>query len=215
MPELNFHIEGAAAVPYAAAPQLALKLRISNAPADEPIHAVLLRCQVQIEVTRRRYQPLEKTRLFDLFGKPEDWHRTLRTVLWTSSNVNVPGFTDHTLMDVPVPCTYDLSVAAAKYFEALDDGEVPLLVLFSGTVFYGAEGALQVAQIPWEKEAKYRLPLSVWRDLMDHYYADRVPLFLPKDLYRQVQQHRHSCGLATWEQALEELLSSTAEHTTP
>jgi hypothetical protein len=55
MPKLHFQIEGAEAVPHAAAPLIALKLRITNLPADEAIHTLTLRCQVQIEPAKRRY----------------------------------------------------------------------------------------------------------------------------------------------------------------
>ncbi len=106
MPELSFQIEGAEAVAYAAAPLLAFKLRVSNAPADEAIHTVVLRAQIQIDVTRRRYTPEEQEKLVDLFGDPGRWGQTLRNMLWTHANVVVPGFTGETLVELPVPCTF-------------------------------------------------------------------------------------------------------------
>ena len=57
MPELGFQVEEAIAVPFAAAPSLAFKLRITNQPANESIHTIALRCQIQLEVTRRKYTP--------------------------------------------------------------------------------------------------------------------------------------------------------------
>ena len=119
-----------------------------------------LRCQVQIEATRRRYGPEEQARLVDLFGEPDRWSRTLRTLLWAHASAVVPSFTGSTLVELPVPCTFDFNVAATKYFHSLEHGEVPLSLQFSGTIFYAAEdGGLQVAQIPWDKEANYRLPV--------------------------------------------------------
>ena len=70
MPDLNFSVEGAAPIPFAAAPTLAFKLRITNADPAEHIQNILLSCQIQIESTRRRYTPEEKGRLLDLFGEP-------------------------------------------------------------------------------------------------------------------------------------------------
>ena len=53
-------------------------------------------------------------------------------------------------------CSYDFNLAATKYFAALEGGDLPLCFLFSGTIFHEAgDGALQVAQISWEKR---RLP---------------------------------------------------------
>src|SRR5271167_4210741 len=152
MPDLRFKIEEAAVVPFAIAPMLAFKLRIANANAEEIIHTVALRCQIQIDVTRRRYKAEEQAHMRDLFGEPERWSQTLRTLLWTHASVVVPSFHDTTLTPLHVPCTFDFNVAATKYFDGLTDGEIPLQFLFSGTVFYADdEGVLQVAPISWEQ----------------------------------------------------------------
>src|ERR1700751_3344094 len=166
MPDLAFRIEGADAAQLSAAPQIIFKLRLTNADTAEMIHSVVLRCQVQIEVTRRRYSTEEQEHLHDLFGEPERWSQTLRNLLWTHVNVNVPAFTGKTLIDLPIPCTFDFNVGASKYFYGLDDGFVPLCVMFSGTVFYtrGSE-SLQAAPISWDKEARFTLPVKVWRDM--------------------------------------------------
>src|SRR5262249_46333042 len=109
--------------------------------------------------------------------------------------------------DLPVPCTFDFNVAATRYFHALADGEVPLVLLFSGTVFHEDEdGALRVAQIPWEKETTFRLPVHTWRAMMEHYYPNTAWLCLPRDLFDRLHYHKTKCGLPTWEQALEDLL---------
>lgn len=207
MNDLNFQVEGAEVVPFAAAPMLAFKLRIAGGAAEDQIHSILLRCQIQIEAPHRRYGPGEQQRLFDLFGKPEEWSRTLRTMYWTETNVSVPGFAGSTLVDLPVACTYDFNVAATKYFDALEDGEVPLCFLFSGTAFYAAaHSPVQVAQIPWEKEATFRLPVRMWRELMDAYYPGRVWLPIPRDMFDRLNELKRRSASATWERALEILL---------
>lgn len=212
MPNLNFQVDAAEAVAFAAAPLLAFKLRLTNRPGAEAIQAVVLRCQVRIEPHLRRYNAPEQEKLEDLFGKPERWSRALHSLLWTHVNVMVPPFTGTVLVDLNVPCTFDFNVAATKYFHALEDGDIPLLLLFSGTVFYKAEdGSLQVAQVSWEKEVGFRLKVQVWRNMMDHYYPNSRWLCLHKDVFDLLYRYKVRCGLPTWEQALESLLAKTKE----
>ncbi|AXC10339.1 hypothetical protein ACPOL_0988 [Acidisarcina polymorpha] len=208
MPDLAFQIEGAQAIPYAAAPTLALKLRITDT-ASQPIHTLSLNCQVQIEPTRRRYAGEEQKKLRDLFGEPERWSRTVRSLLWMNVNLSVPAFTDTVLVDLQLPCSFDFNVAATKYFHALEGGEVPLCVLFSGTVFYrGEEGALQVAQVPWNREANYRLSAATWKEMMDLYYPNSAWLCLERDVFDRLYQFKVSQGIPTWEQVLDRLMAS-------
>jgi len=208
MPNLSFTIDGASVIPFAVAPTLAFKLRIKNADPAQTIHTVALRCQIQIEVTRRRYTPEEQSSMLDLFGEPDRWSQTLRSLLWTHTSVVVPSFQGAMLTDLPIPCTFDFNVAATKYFEGLTDGEIPLCFLFSGTVFYAdAEGVLQVAPISWELEARYKLPVKVWRKMMDSYYPNTVWLNLRRDAFERLYQYKTQHGIPTWEQALESLLS--------
>jgi uncharacterized protein DUF6084 len=207
MPDLNFKIEEATVIPFAAAPTLGFRLRIENAIAGERIHTVALRCQIQIDVTRRRYTMQEQSRMRDLFGEPERWSQTLRSLLWTHANVVIPSFLGSTVADLPVPCTFDFNVAATKYFEGLTDGEIPLHLMFSGTVFYAdADDALQVIPISWEQEARFNLPVKVWRDMMDSYYPNSVWLNLRRDVFERLYQYKTQHGIPTWEQALEKVL---------
>lgn len=212
MPDLNFQVEAAEAVPFAASPLLAFKLRIVNPKANEPIQTIALRCQIQIEPARRRYSAEEQERLLDLYGEPERWGQTLRTTLWTHASVIVTPFVGSTLVDLPVPCTFDFNVAATKYFAGLEDGEIPLNLLFSGTIFYEAEGgSLQVAQISWEKEAKHRLPVRVWKEIMEIYYPNSAWLCLRRDVFDRLYQYKMRHAMPTWEQALESVLPAKEE----
>jgi len=208
MPDLQFQVEGAEPVPFTAAPLLALKLRITNAIAEQSIQTIALQCQIQIEATRRKYAATEQERLLDLYGEPERWGQTLRAMLWTHSSVMVPPFQGSSLVDLPVPCTFDFNVAAAKYFAGLEDGEVPLNLLFSGTVFYeAADGALQVEQVPWDREARYRLPVRVWQEMMEIYYPNSAWLCLRRDAFDRLSQYKQQNGIPTWEQAVESLVA--------
>src|SRR5580658_8512255 len=119
MPDLSFTIDSAEAVPFAAAPMIAFKLRIANADPEEIIHTVVLRCQIQLEVARRRYTPSEQEQMLDLFGGPERWSQTLRSMLWTHASVVAPSFAGSTYIDLHIPCTFDFNIAATKYFHGL------------------------------------------------------------------------------------------------
>jgi hypothetical protein len=209
MPELHFQIEGAEAVAHAAAPLIALKLRITNLPATEAIHTLTLRCQVQIEPAKRRYMPEEQKKLMDLFGEPERWSRTLKPLLWMNTSVAVPAFTDNLLVDLQLPCTFDFNVAATKYFHALNNGEIPMCVMFSGTVFYSsADGVLQIAQVPWDREANFRLPVSIWKEMMDLHFPNTAWLCLQRDAFEQLYEYKMRHGLPTWERAIARALAA-------
>lgn len=209
MPDLQFHIEGAEAVQNAAAPLLALKLRITNVPDDQGIHTLSLRCQIQIEPARRRYAGAEQEKLRDLFGEPDRWSRTVRSLLWMNTSMVIPGFTSTTVADLQLPCTFDFNIATTKYFHALGTGDIPLCILFSGTVFYrGEDGALQVTQIPWDREANYRLPVEVWKQMMDQHYPNSAWLRLERDTFDRLHEYKVRNGIPTWEQMLNKLVAS-------
>ena len=209
MPDLGFVIEGAETAKFAASPQIILKLRITNLDSSMTIQSIALRGQIQIEVTRRRYKPEDQEKLRDLFGEPERWSQTLKNLLWTHVSVNVPAFQNDTIADVPVPCTFDFNVGATKYFHGLTDGEVPLNVMFSGTVFYSEGSApMQVAPISWDKEARFNLPVSVWRDMMDTYYPGTAWLCLRRDIFERLYDYKVRHGIPTWEQAFESMLEA-------
>ena len=212
MPELNFQIESARAVPYGASPLLAFELRVTNTGPEEAIHTVVLRAQIQIEVTRRHYSPEEQAKLLDLFGEPSRWGQTLKNLLWTNAIVIVPAFEKETIVELQVPCTFDFNVAATKYFHGLSEGDLPLNFLLSGTVFYAdSNEQLQVAPISWEKEAKFKLPLKTWKNLIDHYYPNNAWLCLRRDVFDRLYQYKVRHGIPSWEQVIERVLAGTEE----
>jgi hypothetical protein len=212
MPDLDFVVESAESVPFAAAPTISLKLRVTNTQSEENIHTIALRAQIQIEVTRRRYSDAEKAKLLDLFGEPDRWSRTLRSMLWTHASVVIPAFTGNTIADLHIPCTFDFNVAATKYFHGVADGEIPLNLLFSGTVFYALpDGTLQVTPIPWNKEARFRLPVQVWRKMMDEYYPNSAWLSVHRDVFERLYEFKVRNGIPSWEEALDRLLAQAEE----
>jgi hypothetical protein len=216
MPDLGITVEKVEVVPFAASPTLAFTLRVANADPAETIQTVVLRCQIQIEVTRRRYTALDQERLRDLFGEPERWSQTLRNLLWTNATTVIPQFTGTTTADLHVPCTFDFSIATTKYFNGLADGDIPVLLMFSGTVFYAdPAGALRAAPISWDKETRFRLPLKVWKDMMDAYYPNSAWLCLRRDIFEDLHRFKVERGIPTWEQAFETMLASLKEEAVP
>ncbi len=211
MPDLSFEIEGVEVLEYAAVPSLVFKLRVENLDG-EPVRSVSLNTQVRIAATQRHYEASEQERLLELFGEPHRWKDTLRSFLWTHTVIQVPQFSGSTVADMPITCTYDLEVAAAKYFHALEDGEVPLEFLFSGTVFYtGEDGRLQTARISWEKEAEFRMPVRLWKEMMDHYFPNSAWIRLRKDAFDQLYSYKARMGFLTWEAAVEALLRASEQ----
>jgi hypothetical protein len=211
IPDLTFAVRGAARLEHAAAPTLAFTLGVEET-AGAPIRSVLLDVQLQIAARRRRHAPSTHARLFEVFGPEAGWGSTLRTLLWTRTTLVVPPFTGATTVQLPVPCSYDMEVLASKYLDALDDGEVPLEFLFSGTVFYAGEGGgLQVALISWEKEAEFRLPVRLWKEMMDHYFPNSAWIRLRRDAFDRLYDYKVRMGFPTWESAVEALLRAS-EH---
>jgi len=212
MPDLDFAIVDADVLAFAAAPTLLFKLRVGNQPEEERIQAIMLQVQIRIEATRRGYDHRAEEQLLDLFGAPQRWGETVRSLLWTHATLNVQGFRSSTVVEVPITCTYDLEVAGTKYFHALKDGEIPLLFLFSGTIFHApSEGAgLRVAQIPWEKEASFRLPVRLWTEMMERYFPNSAWLRVRKDVFDRLYAYKARLALPTWEDAMERLLEQHA-----
>ena len=212
MPELIFKIEGAEAIPYAASPLLHLKTKITCAGSHTDIQNILLQCQIQIEPAQRHYLAVEKNNLRDLFGAPARWSQTLRPILWANSQLVVPPFQGTTSTNVPVPCTFDFNVASTKYLHGLEGDEIPICILFSGTIFYlEADGSLRVAKIPWSQEINHRLPVRVWKEMMDMYYPNTAWLCLQRGLFDQLHRYKMDRGIPTWDQALETLLVDAEE----
>jgi len=209
MVDLDFAVEAAAVESYSAAPLLVFQLRVTNLTPALKVQNVMLNCQIRIEAPRRNYDLDEREHLVELFGEPERWGQTLRSFLWTHASVSAPRFDEECRVDLPAPCSFDFNIAATKYFHGLKNGEAPLNFLFSGSIFYrDADGALQIDQISWTKEASYRLPASLWQSMMDQYYPQSAWLRLSRDMFEQLYRYKRQKGLLTFEHALQELLAA-------
>ena len=204
-PQLEFDVERVEAVAHAVVPTLAFHVRVDS--GGTAVRSLALNVQLRIEAQRRGYDDAERERLFDLFGAPADWGRTLRSLRWTTTSLTVPAFEGATTFELPVPCTYDFEVVASKYLDALAGGDAPLVLLFSGTVFFtGAAGQLQVVHLPWDREARCPLPVAVWRHALEHAFPGTAWLRVRRDVFERLQAYKASRALLTWDAALEELL---------
>ncbi|MFJ9784266.1 DUF6084 family protein [Amycolatopsis sp. NPDC101161] len=206
MTELTFDCIGVRPLKYAASPTLAFRLRISEL-TGQPVHAMVLRVQIRIEPQRRRYADDESELLTHLFGDRSRWGETLKPFQFTTVSVTVPGFTGATEVDAEVPCTYDLEVAAGKYFHALSDGVVPMVLLFSGTVFGKGGPGFWVEQVPWHTQAECRMPVTVWDELMSRYFPDVAWIKLPRESVDALLKYKARHAIPTWEAAVEQLLA--------
>jgi hypothetical protein len=208
VPELHFAVQTSEGLSPAAVPTLCFGLRISASGAPA-IRSVLLDVQIQIAARRRGYSPAEQSRLGDLFGTPDRWANTLRTLPWLRTTVVVPPFEHDTTVELRVPCTYDLEVTATRYFAELADGMIPLEFLFSGSIFYaGSSGALQTARIGWDTEADYVLPVATWRAMMDRHYPGGGWLRLNAAALQRLGAYRSGRGLLSWDATIDALLAA-------
>jgi len=208
--ELAFDCIGAHPDKYAVAPSMSLALRIAETSGVR-VDAIALRCQIRIEPTRRRYSDAEAERLNDLFGDTRRWAETLRPLQFTTVSIMVPGFAGSTELDLPVMLSYDLEIGSVRYFAGLESGEIPLLLLFSGTVFSTIEGRLQVQQVPWSKEASYRLPVSIWREAIDVHFPNSAWIRMSLQTLDELQQFKTREALPTWDATLAALLARAAD----
>jgi hypothetical protein len=205
IPQLSFAVRDAARLEHAAVPTLRFAVRVDSAGAA--VRSVLLDTQIRISARRRRYDAAATDRLFELFGPREDWATNLNSLLWTRVTTVVPPFTGETIVDLHVPCSYDLEVAAGRYLDALADGEVPLELLFSGAVFWAGDGGmLQTARISWESEAEYQLPVAVWRETMDRHFPGAAWLRVDKASFDRLCTYKSTRALPTWGAVFDELL---------
>lgn len=205
MTEVTFAVLDVAPEPYAVTPILSARVGVA-AVGDDPVHAIALRCQVRIDPLRRPYSDAEADGLIDLFGPRERWGSTQHTFLWQHASAMVPGFSGTTQFNLPLECTYDFEVASAKFLHALRDGAVPLLFLFSGTVFVQGARGFAVQQVPWDREDRYDMPVSVWRDLIDTHYPNTGWLRLSRDTVEALAAYRSARALLSFDEAIASLL---------
>jgi hypothetical protein len=206
---LSFAVAGARAEPFAVSPQLALRVSVEESTGAD-IYAIALRVQIMIEPQRRRYDGRETERVVDLFGTPERYGDTLRPMLWTHAVQMVTAFRGSTGIELPIACSYDFAIAAHKYLSALDDGDIPLNLLFSGTVIERGETRIASSFVPWSCEARFALPVRVWRETMDAHFPNAAWIRVSRDTLDELQRYKSAQGCPTWDLALTRLIDGAA-----
>ena len=207
---LSFEVVDAQPEPYAFTPTITLKLKVTEA-AGLPVHAIALKCQIRIEPQRRKYEPVEAERLYEIFGDTQRWGDSVRPFLWTHVATMVTAFTGETIVDLPVECTYDFEVSGTKYLHALEGGDIPLVLLFNGTAFGKSEAGFSVEPVAWHEEATYRLPVKVWRDVMDIYFPNSGWLRVDRDTIDALTRFKAKRALPTWDHTVAQLLKEAGE----
>jgi hypothetical protein len=215
MVDVDFTCTGAKPDAAAASPTISLRLHIEET-TGAVVHALVLRCQIRIAPQRRRYNDAEAQGVRDLFGERARWGDSLNPLQLAFINHVVPGFTGSTDIELSLPCSYDFDVAANKYLYALDEGEVPLLLLFSGTIFTaGADGmapsAIAVQPIPWHKEASFRMPVEVWKHTMDLHFPGAAWLRVRRETFDALHRYRINQEFVSWDDAIERLLKESEQ----
>jgi hypothetical protein len=209
MAELTFGCTGAHVVRYAATPTFALSLNITESTGAR-LHAIALRCQIRIEPHRRRYTADEARRLNELFGDTRSWAEPAKPLQLATLTALVPGFTSRTEVELQVPCSYDLEVASARYLQVLEDGIIPLLLLFSGTVFVDRGHTYSVELIPWSLEAAFPMPARVWHDVIEEHFPGSAWLRCSRETLGALAEFKSAYALPTWDATLSALLASAS-----
>lgn len=204
MSTLSFTCTGSLAEQYAAGPTIRIDLQVDDGTGRR-VHAIALRVQIRIDPRGRRYTESETARLTDLFGEPHRWSETLNPLQLATVPIMVPSFTGSVTVPVPLTLTYDLDVASGRYFAGLDGGHVPLVLLFSGTLFYAGDGGVQVGLVSWQEEARHQLPVAVWREAMDAHFPDAGWVRLRRDILERLVAYR-SAHAVSWDDAVDRLL---------
>ncbi|CAM3061931.1 hypothetical protein BST27_27975 [Mycobacterium intermedium] len=211
--DLKFTVLDVVPEPYAVNPVLTAHVGVTtgDSGAEASVHALALRCQVRIEPLRRPYSDEEAAGLTDLFGSRDRWASTQRTFLWQHCTAVVPGFTGSTTVALPLDCTYDFEVAAAKYLHALRGGTLPLQFLFSGTIFVNSERGFSVQQVSWDCEDQYDMPVSVWHELIALHYPNSGWVRLSHETVTALADFKSARGMLDLDQAVTALLAEASE----
>jgi hypothetical protein len=196
--KLEFEMIDAVPEAHPATPALRLRLRVRvDGPA---IDAIALRVRVQIEPWRRRHMQSEEALLTDL---------SLSTPLqWSQTAAALAGFERETAFEVPVPCTYDLQVAADKYLTALEDGSIPVRLFFNGTIFRGAPNGFNVEMLPWDLECAGEVGVEAWQRALDACFSGQAWIRVDRGTYDALRRYRSAHRNASWDETMNALLAA-------
>jgi hypothetical protein len=208
-PELAFSVAEAQPLARAAVPTVALRL-VAERTAGAPVVSATIGVRVDVAPALRANDGASD-RLRELFGTPDQWGSTLGTLPWVRTTVLAGAFDERTTLDLLLPGSYDFDVAAVKYADALDGGDLPLELMFSGTMLYEAGGAICAAPIPWDRQASYRLPMEAWRAAMRAVFGESPWVRLRRDRFDRLCDYKARAMLPTLDDAVDALLRAAEE----
>jgi hypothetical protein len=210
----EFEILGATWVPDTSAPMIRFDLRAGE-PSGREVFTIALTAQINVDPALRSYDPETRERLVELFGEPDRWPATTHSFLWAHASCLVPSFVGETKFSLTVPCTYDLELAAARYFCGIRDGEIPLSFHFTGSILHrGPDGRVQVILVPWSCSSQWKMPISTWREMMDYFYPNGAWACLHSDTADALTKLKTERGLPSIDAAITMLLRE-AGHVAP
>jgi hypothetical protein len=205
----EFTVVAVTAAEDTAVPALRFHLDVTETSGRE-VFTIALTAQINVDPARREYDAETRERLADLFGEPERWAATTHSFLWAHATTLVPSFTGRTSFTMLVPCSYDLELAAAKYFYSLPGGAVPLSFHFSGSILHRRDGGqLQVVLVPWSCSAQWKLPVEVWRGMMERFYPNGAWARLHADTVARLRRRQLERGSPSLDACIAELLDQS------
>lgn len=204
--EPQFTILSAEPIEYSATPGVRFHLHVTE-PEGREVYTIALSAQIHIDPARRGYDEATRERLVELFGAPERWGATTHSFQWARVQCLVPSFTGSTAFALEVPCSYDLEVASSKYFDSVNDSEVPLSFHFNGTVLYrGDDDRLQVVLVPWSCSSRWEMPVAVWKRTIDAHYPGGGWIRLEHETLAAISREKASRGLHSFDATVRDLL---------
>lgn len=206
VPAPEFAVTGAAHLPFAATPTMRFQGAVTE-PEGVEVQSIALTAQVMIDPARRGYDPKTRERLAELFGPPASWAPSTSGLAWARVAATVPGFTGSAAFAIEVPCTYDLEVAAAKYFYAVCEGLIPLSFHFNGNVFYrGERGQMMIVPVSWSSTAQFSMPIATWRAMIAEHYPGGGWIRVDDETLAALNDRRGARGLSSFDACVRELL---------
>jgi len=70
-----------------------------------------------------------------------------------------------------------------------------------------------IEQVPWHAEARYKMPVAVWREMMDIHFPGSGWLRLRRDTIDVLADFRAARALPTWDDAIVAVLDVAREST--
>ena len=183
--------------PYAAVPTIMLRTADHRARPERTVHAVALRCQIRIEPQRRRYEHEEEQRLVELFGEPPRGATRCGRSCGRTWRRPSPASRARPRSTCRSTCTLRLRGRGRRSSSIRSTTARSRSCCCSpGTAFTRSERGMNVAPVAWHADASFRLPVAVWRQMMDLYFPNSGWVMLSRDTLDALTQFKADRALA-------------------